>query len=374
MAGIYIHIPFCRQKCLYCDFYAVASQSKRPQLVDSIIEEIDYQKEFINGLPVNTIYFGGGTPSTLTRDELSRILAKLYSLFYINDTAEITLEANPEDLTPDYLASLRSVGVNRLSVGIQSFVDEHLLYFGRRHTAKDAKEAITNARSAGFLNISADLIYGFPGLTTEQWKNNVETMVSLQVDHISSYQLMVEQGSVFFKRQQIGKFTPVDDDESAENYRILTTTLRENGYDHYELSNFCKPGLFSHHNSSYWFGEPYLGLGPSAHSFNGVSRQWNVSSIDKYCHAIKDKGVWWEEEILTERDRYNELIITRLRTKRGLLNEEVATLSDSRQEQFRRAAEKMESKGQLSRIQTGWIIPENVWLVSDGIISELIEI
>lgn len=374
MAGIYIHIPFCRQKCLYCDFYAVASQSKRPQLVDSIIEEIDYQKEFINGLPVNTIYFGGGTPSTLTRDELSRILSKLYSLFNINDTAEITLEANPEDLTPDYLASLRSVGVNRLSVGIQSFVDEHLLYFGRRHTAKDAKEAITNARSAGFLNISADLIYGFPGLTTEQWKNNVETMVSLQVDHISSYQLMVEQGSVFFKRQQIGKFTPVDDDESAENYRILTTTLRENGYDHYELSNFCKPGLFSNHNSSYWFGEPYLGLGPSAHSFNGVSRQWNVSSIDKYCHAIKDKGVWWEEEILTERDRYNELIITRLRTKRGLLNEEVATLSDSRQEQFRRAAEKMESKGQLSRIQTGWIIPENVWLVSDGIISELIEI
>ena len=374
MAGIYIHIPFCRQKCLYCDFYAVASQSKRPQLVDSIIEEIDYQKEFINGLPVNTIYFGGGTPSTLTRDELSRILSKLYSLFNINDTAEITLEANPEDLTPDYLASLRSVGVNRLSVGIQSFVDEHLLYFGRRHTAKDAKEAITNARSAGFLNISADLIYGFPGLTTEQWKNNVETMVSLQVDHISSYQLMVEQGSVFFKRQQIGKFTPVDDDESAENYRILTTTLRENGYDHYELSNFCKPGLFSQHNSSYWFGEPYLGLGPSAHSFNGVSRQWNVSSIDKYCHAIKDKGVWWEEEILTERDRYNELIITRLRTKRGLQNEEVATLSDSRQEQFRRAAEKMESKGQLSRIQTGWIIPENVWLVSDGIISELIEI
>lgn len=374
MAGIYIHIPFCRQKCLYCDFYAVASQSKRALLVDSIIEEIDCQKEFLKGLPVSTIYFGGGTPSTLTRDELSRILSKLYQLFNINTTAEITLEANPEDLTPDNLASLRSVGINRLSVGIQSFVDEHLLYFGRRHSAKEAIEAIKNARSAGFLNISADLIYGFPGLTAEQWKSNVETMVGLQVDHISSYQLMVEQGSVFFKRQQIGRFTPVDDDESAENYRILTTNLRENGYDHYELSNFCKPGLFSRHNSSYWFGEPYLGLGPSAHSFNGVNRQWNVSSIDKYCQAIKDKGVWWEEEILTERDKYNELIITRLRTKRGLQNEEIATFSDSRQKQFLRAVGKMESKGQLSRTQTGWIIPENVWLVSDGIISELIEI
>jgi len=374
MAGIYIHIPFCRQKCLYCDFYAVASQSKRAQLVDSIIEEIDYQQEFLNDLPVNTIYFGGGTPSTLTKDELSRILSQLFLHFRISNTAEITLEANPEDLTPAYLAFLKSAGVNRLSVGIQSFVDEHLLYFGRRHTAKEAIEAIKNARSAGFFNISADLIYGFPGLTTKQWKDNVETMVGLQVDHISSYQLMVEHGSVFFKRQQLGKFTPVDDDESAENYRILTSTLSDNGYDHYELSNFCKPDLFSRHNSSYWFGEPYLGLGPSAHSFDGANRKWNVSSIDKYCQAIKEKSVWWEEEILTERDRYNELIITRLRTKRGLINEEIAKLSASRQEQFRVVAEKMESKGQLSRTQTGWIIPENVWLVSDGIISELIEI
>ena len=352
MAGIYIHIPFCRQKCLYCDFYAVASQSKRGQLVAGIVHEIEYQQNFFNEEAVNTIYFGGGTPSTLTKDELSLFLAKIYLHFRVNPNAEITLEANPEDLTPEYLAMLLGLGINRLSVGIQSFVDEHLLYFGRRHTASKAIEAIRNARKAGFLNISADLIYGFPGLTREQWKSNVEVMVDLEVDHISSYQLMVEQGSVFYKRQQGGKFTPVDDDESAENYRTLTTCLRNKGYEHYELSNFCKPGMFSRHNSSYWFGEPYLGLGPSAHSFNGYNRQWNVSSIEKYCQAISSNGTWWEDEILTERDQFNELLLTRLRTKRGLQNHEIATLSASRREQFELSAKSLEKKGLMCQNST----------------------
>lgn len=374
MAGIYIHVPFCRQKCLYCDFYSVASQSRRLELVNSIIDEIGLQQAYLNELPVKTIYFGGGTPSTLSFEELSRIISKLYQHFKVDASAEITLEANPEDLTPEYLADLRRLGINRLSVGIQSFVDDHLSYFGRKHSAMEAIEAIQNARAAGFSNISADLIYGFPGLTAEQWKQNVETMVGLGVEHISAYQLMVEQGSVFFKRQQKGKFTPVDDDESAENYRILTRRLKDCGYEHYELSNFCKPGYFSRHNSSYWFGEPYLGLGPSAHSFNGDRRQWNVSSIEKYCGAIANRDGWWEEEILSERDQYNELILTRLRTKRGLLVEEISRLSALRQDRFVRLAQEAEKKGLLMLEDNGWIIPEEVWLISDGIISDLMEI
>jgi len=374
MAGIYIHVPFCRQKCLYCDFNSVASQSRRLELVNSIVDEIGLQQTYLNELPIKTIYFGGGTPSTLSFEELNRILSELYQHFKVDASAEITLEANPEDLTPEYLADLRRLGINRLSVGIQSFVDDHLSYFGRKHSAMEAIEAIQNARAAGFSNISADLIYGFPGLTTEQWKQNVETMVGLGVKHISAYQLMVEHGSVFFKRQQKGKFTPVEDDESAENYRILTGSLNDSGYEHYELSNFCKPGYFSRHNSSYWFGEPYLGLGPSAHSFNGVNRQWNISNIEKYCTAIANHESWWEEEILSERDRYNELILTRLRTKRGLMVEEISRLSASRQDQFTRLAQEAEKKGLLKRFDKGWIIPEEVWLISDGIISDLMEI
>jgi len=374
MAGIYIHVPFCRQKCLYCDFNSVASQSRRLELVNSIVDEIGLRQTYLNELPIKTIYFGGGTPSTLSFEELNRILSELYQHFKVDASAEITLEANPEDLTPEYLADLRRLGINRLSVGIQSFVDDHLSYFGRKHSAMEAIEAIQNARAAGFSNISADLIYGFPGLTTEQWKQNVETMVGLGVEHISAYQLMVEHGSVFFKRQQKGKFTPVEDDESAENYRILTGSLNDSGYEHYELSNFCKPGYFSRHNSSYWFGEPYLGLGPSAHSFNGVNRQWNISNIEKYCTAIANHESWWEEEILSERDRYNELILTRLRTKRGLMVEEISRLSASRQDQFTRLAQEAEKKGLLKRFDKGWIIPEEVWLISDGIISDLMEI
>lgn len=374
MAGIYIHVPFCRQKCLYCDFYSVASQLKRKQLVDSLVAEIGYQHNYLGRLPINTIYFGGGTPSTLSADELGQLLTAVNSQFCVDTAAEITLEANPEDLTPRYLAELRQLGINRLSVGIQSFVDNHLIYFGRKHTAGEAIAAIENARKADFYNISADLIYGFPSLAREQWKSNVETMVGLQVEHISAYQLMVEKGSVFYKQQQNGKFSSVDDDESADNYHVLTDYLGNHGYEHYELSNFCRPGFHSRHNSSYWIGEPYLGLGPSAHSFDGTNRKWNVSSVEKYCKAVSEGGTWWEDEILSERDRYNELIITRLRTKRGLLNKEVAQLSLDRQAMFLSQASVFEKKGLLRRVTDGWIIPEDAWLVSDGIMSDLMEI
>ncbi len=373
MAGIYIHIPFCRHKCLYCDFYSVASLARRLELVDAIVAEIGYRHGYLDDSSIQTIYFGGGTPSTLSSEELGRILDKLNQQFEVSPAVEITLEANPEDLTPEYLKELRVLGINRLSIGIQSFNDEHLIYFGRKHTAIAAIQAIENARNAGFLNISADLIYGFPGLTSEQWKRNIATMVSLGIEHISAYQLMVEQGSVFYKRQQKGTFKPIDDDESAENYQYLTNALSGNGYEHYELSNFCKPGFHSRHNSSYWFGERYLGLGPSAHSFNGISRQWNVSSIEKYCRAVATGDKWFEEEFLTEKDRYNELILTRLRTKRGLLNEEMALVATIQQSWFEKQAKEMESKGLLKRMEFGWIISEEKWLISDGIISELME-
>ncbi|HUX53701.1 MAG TPA: radical SAM family heme chaperone HemW, partial [Williamwhitmania sp.] len=345
MAGIYLHIPFCRHKCLYCDFYSVASLTQKDLMVASLCNEIDLRKDYLAEKVVDTIYFGGGTPSVLTAGDVGQILDRIKCHFSINDNVEVTLEANPEDLSATFLQELYLVGVNRLSIGIQSFYDDHLRYFGRHHSAAQAIDAFNAARNAGFNNISIDLIYGFPGLELEQWERNVEMAIELSAEHISAYQLMVEPGSLFFKRQQQGNFVPANDEESIRHYQQLTTRLRSVGYEHYELSNFCKPGYESRHNSSYWYGAHYLGLGPAAHSYNSESRQWNAANNKQYLDGISSGRLAFEIEYLSEAEKYNELLLTRLRTSRGLLRTELDGLSIQTRKFFENQVRKMLNVG-----------------------------
>jgi len=371
MAGIYLHIPFCRHKCLYCDFYSVASLTQKDLMVASLCNEIDLRKDYLAEKVVDTIYFGGGTPSVLTAGDVGQILDRIKCHFSINDNVEVTLEANPEDLSATFLQELYLVGVNRLSIGIQSFYDDHLRYFGRHHSAAQAIDAFNAARNAGFNNISIDLIYGFPGLELEQWERNVEMAIELSAEHISAYQLMVEPGSLFFKRQQQGNFVPANDEESIRHYQQLTTRLRSVGYEHYELSNFCKPGYESRHNSSYWYGAHYLGLGPAAHSYNSESRQWNAANNKQYLDGISSGRLAFEIEYLSEAEKYNELLLTRLRTSRGLLRTELDGLSIQTRKFFENQVRKMLNVGLVEERATGWIIPEQKWFISDGIIADM---
>lgn len=371
MAGIYIHIPFCRHKCLYCDFYSVASLGMMEPLVSAICREAELRESYLSHEVVDTIYFGGGTPSVLSIQEINKIYEKLHHIFAIGTAPEVTLEANPEDLTADYLKQLHELGINRLSMGIQSFCNEHLAYFGRKHSAHQAVDVYSLARKIGFSNISIDLIYGFPDLTTLQWQNNIDAAINLSPEHISAYQLMVEQGSILYKRQQIGQFVPADDDTSAVHYQVLTERLNEAGYVHYELSNFCKTGYESRHNSSYWLGSNYLGLGPAAHSYNGKRRQWNKPHNKRYMDGIARGIPDIEIDLLGEKERYNELIMTRLRTLRGLYRNELDGFSAEYFKAFSAKVNRLIDQGMVVRTDSGWRIPEVYWLVSDGIISEL---
>lgn len=371
MAGIYLHIPFCRHKCLYCDFYSVASLGQKDLMVAALCSELDQRKDYLAGKVIDTIYFGGGTPSVLTAGDVGQILDRIKCYFSINDNVEVTLEANPEDLSAAFLQELYLVGVNRLSIGIQSFCDDHLRYFGRHHSAAQAFESFHAARNAGFNNISIDLIYGFPGLATEQWERNVEMAIELSAEHISAYQLMVEPGSLFFKRQQQGNFVPANDEESIRHYQQLTARLGSVGYEHYELSNFCKPGYESRHNSSYWYGAHYLGLGPAAHSYNSESRQWNAANNKRYLDGISSGRLAFDIEYLNDTEKYNELLLTRLRTSRGLLRTELDSLNTQTRKYFESQVRKMLNVGLIEERATGWIIPEQKWFISDGIIADM---
>lgn len=310
---IYVHVPFCASKCHYCDFYSVASTALRAEVLAAMEREIAARRDFFDLSGVNTpktIYFGGGTPSVLSFDELSGLVGALRANFDLSRVEEWTFEANPEHLTPQYLTSLRSLGVNRLSIGIQSFVDEHLVQMNRRHTADEACRAVENARRAGFDNVSIDLIYGLPFMGDEQWAANVARAVELGVEHISAYHLSIEERTVFHKRG----LQPIDQQRSVWQYELLCSTLSRAGFEHYEISNFAHPTRHSRHNSGYWTGAAYLGIGASAHSFDGATqRSWNVANNTRY---ITDRQ--GGSEILTPQDIHNEYLMTRLRTARGI--------------------------------------------------------
>ena len=287
MAGIYIHIPFCKRRCIYCDFFSTTQSEKKSAYVRAVCRELEMRKDYLEGEDIETIYLGGGTPSQLFREELEEIFNHIYKVYPVREDAEITLEANPDDLTPEYVAMLRQLPINRISMGIQTFQEETLNLLHRRHTATQAIEAFRRCREAGFRNISIDLMYGLPGETLETWKEDLQQSIALRPEHISAYHLIYEEDTVLWKLREQHQVEEADEDLSVSLFSTLIEQLSEAGYQHYEISNFCLPGLHSRHNSSYWTGKKYLGCGPSAHSFNGVSRQWNVASLDDYLKGVE---------------------------------------------------------------------------------------
>ncbi|HZY80127.1 MAG TPA: radical SAM family heme chaperone HemW [Cyclobacteriaceae bacterium] len=318
MAGIYIHIPFCKQACHYCDFHFSTSLGSQPQMTAAVAKEIEMQKDYLAGEEIGTIYFGGGTPSLLKEEELKKILGVIRTNFKVSPDAEITLEANPDDLNKNKLEELRGAGVNRLSIGIQSFRDDILKFFNRAHDSNEAVRSIEDARTAGFNNISIDLIYGVPGQDNNSWLKGLDDALKFRPEHISAYSLTIEERTVFGKWRVANKLTPMDEGLVAEQFEILMDTLTKNGYDHYEISNFSLPGYYSRHNSSYWNGTKYLGVGPSAHSYDRASRQFNVSNNAIYVRRIEEGELPNERELLSRGDKINEYLMVKLRGKDGV--------------------------------------------------------
>ncbi len=317
MAGIYVHIPFCKQACHYCDFHFSTNRSDQEKLSAAISREIEIRRDYLEGERINTIYFGGGTPSLLSASELSGLMQSIRKHFVVEDSAEITLEANPGDLTPTKLQELKSHGINRLSIGIQSFHDPVLEYLNRDHTASSAVSSVENARAAGINNISIDLIYSIPNQSGEAWRSNIIKAIELLPEHISAYSLTIEPRTVFGNWASKKKLTPVDDDVSARQFEILVDELERAGYEHYEVSNFSRPGYYSRHNASYWKGAKYLGAGPAAHSYDLISRQFNVRNNTIYAQSIAEGKIPFEREVLTTEDKINDYLLTTLRTSWG---------------------------------------------------------
>ena len=317
LAGIYLHIPFCKQACHYCDFHFSTSLSNKKEFVSAIIKEIKLQENYLNQEVIDTIYFGGGTPSLLTENELGLILNELAQIHTIASDAELTLEANPDDLNPKNLKTFKSLGLNRLSIGIQTFHDPFLKWMNRAHNAHEALKCVSMAKEAGFDNLSIDLIYGIPHIDHSVWESDLAQAMALNVNHISAYNLTIENKTVFGKWKKTGKLSEATDEFAAQQFEMLINTLAANKYTQYEISNFCKNENYSKHNSSYWKGIKYVGLGPSAHSYNGHSRQSNVSHNSKYINSLHENIMPSTVEILSEKDKANEHLITRLRTMWG---------------------------------------------------------
>ena len=317
MSGIYIHIPFCRKACLYCDFHFSTNLEGKKQLVNAICKEISSRKDYLENKVVKSIYFGGGTPSLLSTLELGQVLAVVHTNFIVDAKAEITFELNPEDAEINYLKEAKKLGVNRLSVGLQSFNDEELKWMNRAHNAQQNFDCIKLIQQIGFENISIDLIYGSKFQTAGTWHKTLHTAFDLNVQHISSYNLTVENRTQLQHLIKEKKEKDVDSETSSQLFDILIEETEKNGFTQYEISNFCNPGFMAEHNSNYWRGLPYLGVGPSAHSYNGVSRRFNIRNNAQYIQATENDKPFSEEEILTVNDKYNEYILTRLRTQWG---------------------------------------------------------
>ncbi len=364
MSGIYVHIPFCRRICHYCDFHHSASLARKGEMLEAIGRELAQRRGEVPLQRVRTLYFGGGTPSVCTPDEIGRLVRQVREQWAVDRFDEVTLEANPDDLTPGYLSALRDIGIDRLSIGVQSFHDRHLERMNRRHTARAAVEAVEAAHAAGFANLTIDLIYGLPGMTLREWREDMEQAVALPVQHISAYHLTVEPRTVFGRQG----LTPVGEEVSEQHFALLRERLQAAGFEHYEVSNFARPGFRARHNSAYWLGAPYLGVGPSAHSYDGARRRsWNVSSNPLYLAGIPP-----EEELLTDTDLQNEYLMTRLRTVDGISTAEFsARFGETETRRLETQCAVFEAAGDLFRTPTGWAIPPARWLISDYVISRL---
>ncbi|RMZ50974.1 radical SAM family heme chaperone HemW [Flavobacteriaceae bacterium PRS1] len=324
MSGIYIHIPFCKQACYYCDFHFSTSLKKKDELVKALAKELILRKGELQNQTIETIYFGGGTPSLLTIDELRLLIDSIYLNYFVSDNPEITIEANPDDLSKQKLNDLTTSRINRLSIGIQSFFEDDLQSMNRAHSSQEAKQCLEEA-TKHFSNITIDLIYGIPNMSIEKWNENLQTTFSFGVNHISSYALTVEPKTALASFIKKGTYPPIDDDLALQHFDLLMAETEQQGFVHYEISNFGKKGYFSKHNTSYWQGKSYLGIGPSAHSFNGKQRSWNVSNNTMYIKSIQDNTLPSKVETLSKQDRYNEYLMTGLRTIWGVSLNKIGT-------------------------------------------------
>ncbi len=372
MSALYIHIPLCSSRCFYCDFYSTTDLGRRELLLNGICKEIDLRKEYLKGDAVRTIYFGGGTPSILSVDEIEKLLETVFNSFNCCPE-EITLEANPDDLSSGYIRLLRRLPINRISIGTQSFCDADLKRMNRRHTSSQAINAVKECQNAGLDNISIDLIYGLPGQTLRQWEENLQMAVDLQVMHISAYHLTYEKGTEFFRQWKQGKIAPAEETLSEMMFQMLRSTLKENGFEQYEISNFARSGMESKHNSSYWNDVPYIGLGPSAHSYDRDSRQWNVSDINTYLKLLDKGEIFYEKEKLDNNIRYNDFVITSLRTAKGMdISLMKAKFGEELSAYCLQHAAAFINRGLLELKNDKLRLTEEAIFISDGIMSELL--
>lgn len=372
MAGIYFHIPWCRKVCIYCDFHFSLAISNKQELLECILSEIKLQKDYLGREVIESVYFGGGTPSVLTAAELGRILDTTASYFNIAKSAEITIEANPEDLNIQYLKDLKNLGINRLSIGVQSFSDADLRWMNRRHDGKQAFRCITDSKKAGFDNINIDLIYGLPGMNKESWHENLKVTFKNNVQHLSAYNLTLEEKTVYSYRIRKGEMKKPDEATGLEHFNLLMEIAGKEGFLHYEISNFCLPGFFSLHNTSYWKGKSYLGIGPSANSYNGNSRQWNIRNNTLYIKSIKDGIVPYDHEELGRKEKYNEYILTSLRTMWGIDTGIIEQrFGPEFLDYFRKEVKDFISRGELTVNGSGIVLSNKGKCFADRIISGL---
>lgn len=372
MAGIYIHIPFCRSKCYYCDFYSITNTKRKTEFFEALIKEIKLRHNFLTDKTIETVYFGGGTPSLLTKNEINAIYNEIANNFTITGNPEITLEVNPDDITLDYVNELVITPVNRISMGIQSFFDHHLESLNRRHSGKKAIESLNFLKIAGYNNISLDLIYGLPNLSFGEWKINLKQAIQLNIQHISAYHLTIEPATPMGKWLKEGKIKEINENESLRQFEYMVNLLTSEGFDHYEISSFAKNGCYSQHNTSYWQNKEYLGIGPAAHSYNLYSRHWNIKNLNQYIESLKIDKIQGEIEILEISNKYNDYIITRLRTKWGIdLNEVNKRFGEKYEKMCRKIIKRI--KPELIHIEKNTIKLSGKGLfVSDMIIEKLI--
>lgn len=373
MAGIYIHIPFCKSRCIYCDFYSGTDFSFLNRYIDALCSEIAARKNYLNGAAIETVYFGGGTPSVLSSKHFEQIFEALEVNFGLSHCQELTLEANPDDMSDAFFRSIASFPFNRLSMGVQSFNDAHLRILHRRHTSNEAKEAIARARRFGFDNISIDLMFGLPSQTIDDWQESLLLAIQQEVNHISAYHLIYEEGTPLWRMKEQGMVCEIDEELSVRMFEVLIDTLTQNGFEHYEISNFALPEFRSRHNSSYWNATPYLGVGAAAHSYNGSERSYNVADTQRYCEAMEQGLDCYEIEHLSRSERYDDMVITALRTCEGLEIEKVRTLfgADYVDYLMQQAAPYLKSR-QLRLTPTHLILTRAGIFISDGIMSNLL--
>ncbi len=371
MAGVYIHIPFCKKLCYYCDFYHVITPENNSTYINALLSEISFRREYLGNETVSTIYIGGGTPSVFSVKELETIINEVHKQFRVEKECEITIELNPDDVNRVYLDGLRNMGVNRISLGIQSWRDSDLKMLNRRHDSAQAAGALKNTFKAGFENVTIDLIYGIPGMSSTEWASNLDYSFEFDIKHLSAYHLTIEKDTVLGKMLQKGLITEIEEEESTSLFNILIEKTEKAGFIHYEISNFGKPGYFSIHNSNYWKQVNYIGLGPSAHSFNGYSRQWNLSDLKGYVKAINSGKTFYEREELDTKAKFNEYIMTSLRTMWGIDLEYVEKAFEKEGYDYViNLSGKFIDYGLMKKEKKSLVLSNQGKMISDNIISE----